>query len=166
MSCTSASTSDSRRALLRALAAGGALVAAGCTPFGLRPEPPEATIDTITLVRVSADGADLGLRLAVRNPNAFSLDIARLDYALAIGERGVANGALARPVRLAASATTLVDADVRVDFTAFRSALDGIARSGQLSYEFSGTAVLSDGTRLPFRRRAELDANKVRGLRS
>jgi LEA14-like dessication related protein len=103
--------------------------------------------------------------MAVRNPNAFPLEVATLDYALAINDKAVAAGALPRGVALAANATTVVDADLRIDFAAFRTAMDGIVRRSTVRYELTGTAVLRDGTRLPFKRGGEIDPLKIRGLR-
>jgi LEA14-like dessication related protein len=151
-----------RRGILCAFA----LALFGCGALGPRPQPPDATVDAITFAQVAADGAQLSLRLAVRNPNAFVLDVAALDYGFAIEERSVAAGKLPRGVRLAASATTMVDTDLRIDFAAFRAAVEGVVQRGKVRYELTGTAVLGDGTQLPFKRNGELDTAKVRGLRN
>ena len=164
MSCTSVSMSRLRLAMRGAFALVVALVVAGCAGMS-RPLPPEATLDSITFARIAPDGAQLSLLLAVRNPNAFPLEVATLDYALTIDEKPVAAGALPRAVSFVANGTTFVDADLHIDFAAFRTAMDGIVRRGTVRYELSGAAVLRDGTRLPFKRGGDIDPTKIKGLR-
>ena len=159
MSCTSVSMSRLRLAMRGAFALVVALVVAGCAGMS-PPLPPEATLDSI-----APDGAQLSLLLAVRNPNAFPLEVATLDYALTIDEKPVAAGALPRAVSYVANGTTFVDADLHIDFAAFRTAMDGIVRRGTVRYELSGAAVLRDGTRLPFKRGGDIDPTKIKGLR-
>ncbi len=161
MSCTSASMSRFAVAVL----SGIAVFVAGCAGMG-RPQAPEATVDAITFTQVGAGGAQLSLRIAVRNPNPFALEVATFDYGLSIEERAVAAGKLARGVRFAANATGFVDVEMQIDFAAFRAAVDGVVRRGQVRYELTGTAVLGDGTRLPFARGGELDSKKIQGLRN
>jgi LEA14-like dessication related protein len=141
----------------RVAAVAAACALAACASLGERPIPPQVSLAAITAGVSTGEGARAHLTFAVYNPNAFDLAVRSLDYQLSVDGRQAAAGALAEPVRLAAGETTKVGLDVRVDLREMGRALDHALRRGQLPYEVSGTLVLADGVRLPFRRADTVD---------
>ncbi len=139
-----------------AAAAAVALLVAGCAGFPGKPIAPKVELAAVRVQSLSAGEVRLAVRLDVDNPNAFALDIARIDAEIDVNGVPLAVATLPAPVSVAAATKT----DVLLELS---SRLDQLARvlartdgSGRMPYTVTGTAVLGNGTRLPFARRGEL----------
>ena len=130
-----------------------ALVLAACATVP-RLAPPEVRSAQARVVVLDFPRVRIGVDLSVFNPNARAIALNGLDVELNVEGIPVARTSLAAPVELAPLDTTQVALDASGHLGA---ALASVARSLDsgnrgLRYEITGTALLADGTRFPFRR--------------
>ena len=130
------------------------VVLGACASVPPRLVAPQVLAAEVRVVVIDYPRVRLAVDLSVHNPNARAIALEALDVALHVEGQPVARTALASPVTLAASSTTLVGLDASGHLGA---ALAGVARSldrggKALRYEIAGTARLADGSQFPFRR--------------
>jgi len=138
-----------------------ALSLAGCASVAQRPLPPDVRLDSVRVSKVSAGDTRLAFRLAVKNPNGYDLVVNELDYAIAVEALPLARGALDTRTVLPAGAETSVELELRTDLVSLSSVLDRVSRARSVHYEATGSALVQDGTRLPFAKRGEIDVGKL-----
>lgn len=133
-----------------------ALLIAACAGLPLKPLPPKVELVGVRIQSLAAPELRLLVRLDVDNPNPFALDVARIDAEVNVNGTQLAVATLPAPVSVAASTTTGVELELRSRLDQLARALERADGSGRMPYALTGTAVLGDGTRLPFARRGEL----------
>jgi LEA14-like dessication related protein len=142
------------------------LLLAGCAGLPGKPLPPKVELVGVRVQSVAAGDLRLAVKLDVDNPNPFALDIARIDAEINVNGTQLAAATLPAPVSIAAAATTAVDLELRSRLDQLARVLERADGSGRMPYAVTGTAVLGDGTRLPFARRGELPVgNWLQGRR-
>jgi hypothetical protein len=133
-----------------------ALLIAACAGLSLKPLPPKVELAAVRVQGLAGGDLRLAVKLDVDNPNPFALDIARIDAEINVNGTQLAVATLPAPVSVAASATTGVELELRSRLDQLARVLERADGSGRMPYAVTGTAVLGDGTRLPFARRGEL----------
>ena len=133
-----------------------ALLIAACAGLPLKPLPPKVELAAVRVQSLVAGDLRLAVKLDIDNPNPFALDIARIDAEINVNGTQLAVATLPAPVSVAASTTTGVELELRSRLEQLARVLERADGSGRMPYEVTGTAVLGDGTRLPFARRGEL----------
>jgi len=146
---------------------GATLVAllAGCAALVPQPLPPTVTLDRVRVTRFAPNDTRLIVALVVHNPNGYELAVSALDAMLALDGEPVLTGSLVAPATLAASADTRIEVEARTGFAAIAAVLDRLARQRSVRYEVTGSAVVQQGLRLPFRKGGELPAGAFLGPR-
>lgn len=137
-------------------AAALALLFAGCEGLPTKPLPPKVELAGVRVVNLAPADLRLAVTLRIDNPNAFALDVAAIDAEIGVNGVKLAGATLPEPVSIAASAITPVQLELRSRVKDLAQALQRADGSGRMPYEITGTAVLGNGTRLPFARRGEL----------
>jgi LEA14-like dessication related protein len=145
-----------RRAAFGAPLLASALLVAGCGGLPTKPLPPKVDLESVRVVSLQPADLRLAVALRVDNPNGFALDVAALDAEIGVNGVRLAGAKLPEPVSIAAAATTAVQLELRSRVRDLAQVLERADGSGRMPYEITGTAVLGNGTRLPFARRGEL----------
>ena len=133
-----------------------ALLFAGCEGLPTKPLPPKVELAGVRVLSLAPSDLRLAVALRVDNPNAFALDVATIDAEIGVNGVKLADAKLPAPVSIAAAATTPVLLEMRSRVKDLAQVLGHADGSGRMPYEMTGTAVLGNGTRLPFSRRGEL----------
>jgi LEA14-like dessication related protein len=145
-----------RSAALAAPLLAFALLVAGCGGLPTKPLPPKVALAGVRVVSLQPAELRLAVTLRIDNPNAFALDVAAIDAEIGVNGVRLAGAKLPEPVSIAAAATTPVQLELRSRVRDLAQVLERADGSGRMTYEITGTAVLGDGTRLPFARRGDL----------
>jgi LEA14-like dessication related protein len=147
----------------RFLAAGGALLAAGCTSGRPKIEPPAITLDAVRVGRIADAKADLSLRLTLVNHNNFALAIERIEFDVTLDGRPAVNGRTVHVDPLPPGGEAKMDLAGRVDAAAVATALMTLGQQLPVPYELSGTLTLKSGTALAFSRKGEIPVMRFEG---
>jgi LEA14-like dessication related protein len=123
------------------------------------PSVPRFALEGLSVKSMSLDEVALGVRLRVRNPNAFALPVGRLDYALALAGAPVARAKGAALASVAAGSSAVVEIPLRVDLASAGRAAADLARGGDVDVGLSGTALVG-GIPLPLERRGRVPARR------
>jgi LEA14-like dessication related protein len=123
------------------------------------PTLPSFQLDGLTVRNVSLSTATLGVRLRVKNPNAFALPAGALDYALALGGSNVAQAQGARIEGVPGGGNAIVEIPVRVDLASAGRVANDLARGGEMDVALTGKANLA-GLPLPLDVRARVPARR------
>lgn len=108
--------------------------------------PPTMSISSIRILKDELINTKLGVELTVRNPNAFALTFAELDYRLYGEGRYWASGCLARPFVVPAGEATRASLYLTMNFTDMsRSLLDQVIRLATVSYRLVGSGRVDTG---------------------
>jgi LEA14-like dessication related protein len=134
----------------------GMLLLAGCQALPGKPVPPRVELAAVRVLSLQPTDLRLAVTLRVDNPNPFALDVAAIDAEIGVNGARFAGATLPEPVSIAASAATPVVLEMRSRVKDLAQVLERAAGTGRMPYEIAGTAVLANGTRLPFARRGEL----------
>ncbi len=129
-------------------------------PFGADGEFPALKIPTIKVdgmrvKQMDLTGADLELKLDIRNPNGFDLLLNSLNYELAVNGKTWARGAGAHTAQIAQKAESSIRIPVSLDFAQIgTSAFRMLSGSKKLNYQLRGKLDL--GSSLPLLQHATL----------
>jgi LEA14-like dessication related protein len=123
------------------------------------PSMPRFALEGLSVRSMTLDEVTLGLRLRVRNPNAFALPVGRLDYALALGGAPVARAQRADLAAVAAGSSAVVEIPLRFDLASAGRAAADLARGGDVDVGLTGTALVG-GIPLPLELRAKLPVRR------
>jgi LEA14-like dessication related protein len=123
------------------------------------PSMPRFALEGLSVRSMTLDEVTLGLRLRVRNPNAFALPVGRLDYALALGGAPVARAQRADLAAVAAGSSAMVEIPLRFDLASAGRAAADLARGGDVDVGLTGTALVG-GIPLPLELRAKLPVRR------
>lgn len=123
------------------------------------PDLPRFAVEGLAVRSVSFDAVEVGVRLRVRNPNAFALPAGRVSYDLALGGARVASVAGAPIAAVAGGASAIVELPVRVNLLGAGRAAAGLARGGEVDVGLTGTAEVA-GLPLPLDLRGRVPARR------
>jgi LEA14-like dessication related protein len=141
------------------------------TPFGILdlplshedtlrlPAVPRFALEGLSIRSMALDEVALGLRLRVRNPNAFALPVGRLDYALSFGGAPVVRAQGAELAGVAGGSSAVVELPLRLDLASAGRAAGDLARGGEVDVGLTGTAVVG-GIPLPLDLRGRVPARR------
>ncbi|MEM8784040.1 MAG: LEA type 2 family protein [Planctomycetota bacterium] len=116
----------------------------GCSSLdGLGVKTPTASVRTMALTDVTAEGFTMDFDVSVTNPNAFALPLSDTTYTVALAGVDAASGSLMPPGAIAGHATDTVRLPVRMTY---QQMLD------------VGRALLDSGGQVPYRFEAQLAA--------
>ena len=133
-----------------------ALLLAGCAGFATRPLPPQVEVTGLRVLSLQPSDLRVRVGLRVDNPNAFALDVAAVDASIAVNGVQLAEATLPAPVTIAAAGISGVELELRTRLEHLVRVVERGDGAGRVPYDVTGTAVLRDGTRLPFARRGDV----------
>jgi LEA14-like dessication related protein len=112
-------------------------------------EKPKVVLQQVNLREVTISGATVVFQVMVDNPNAFGINLSRLNYHVEIGGRAISSGALDQGLKIEANQQSLVELPVPVRYSdIFSSAFEAL-RGGSSSYRVKGSASFGQFT-VPF----------------
>ena len=108
--------------------------------------PPVLVISSMRILKDELINTRLGVDLEIRNPNAFPLAFASLDYRLYGEGRYWASGSLSQPFVVPAVGTTAASLYLTMNFTDMsRSLLDQVIRLAAVNYRLVGAGRIDTG---------------------
>jgi LEA14-like dessication related protein len=120
---------------------------------------PSLRIAGLKVNNLSFSGADLELRMRLRNPNAFGLSLRALDYDFLIDGNRWARGISRRTMSVPRNGTGTIAIPISLDFRQMGGTLYAVLSGDEeLNYNLSG--VLDLGTTLPLLTHAQLPIDK------
>jgi LEA14-like dessication related protein len=123
------------------------------------PKRPEISLDGIHLSNISVMGANLMLKVKVRNPNPFTVDVKRLFCQLDINGNPWFSGAIDKGLSLLEKGESTWDIPLSLNFLELGQSVYSIVKnSGDLNYGFSGSVNIS--TPLPLLEDAALSFDR------
>jgi LEA14-like dessication related protein len=132
------------------------LLAAACVPFGKQFESPEVTLETLRILRVVDNKAELAIGLRVFNPNTYALPVDKVEFEVLVDGRPTVNSRSVRVETLPPKGEAKVELVGRVDIAAVATALMSLGSQLPVDYALAGTITLTDGTALPFARKGRI----------
>jgi len=116
---------------------------------------PVPRVAALQLRQLTLSGASVVLRVALSNPNAFALTLARLDYSFSVNGRRWAQAAVDHPATVAAGTASEIEIPISLDFGSVgRSVIDLL--TGGAAVDYSLTGGMKIGTALPLLPEASL----------
>jgi LEA14-like dessication related protein len=100
---------------------------------------PNFNVHSLHLDKLSLTGADLKLQIAVDNPNAFSLNLAEMDYQFAVNGKSWVSGQAQNAAQLNQKSLGIIDIPISLNFLEMGQSVYQLLSGGnQLNYEFMG----------------------------
>lgn len=100
---------------------------------------PNFSIQSLKLDQLTFSGADLTLRVAVDNPNAFALNLKKMDYQFAVNGKSWISGVSQYVKQVNQKGTGMIDIPISLSFAEVgKSVYQMLTGSSQLNYDFSG----------------------------
>jgi LEA14-like dessication related protein len=132
------------------------LLAAACVSLAPKFEPPQATLETLRILRIADGKADLSLRLRLVNPNNHDLTIDTVEIEVTLDGRPAAESRSIHVDRIPAGGEARIDMAGRVDVSAVATALMSLGSQLPVDYLVKGTATLQGGGVIPFARKGQI----------
>lgn len=114
----------------------GALALAACA--SLRPVPPAVDFRGVALKDVALSGATVDVVLAVKNPNAFGIDIRRLAYSLYADSTLVGQGMPLERLQVPAHDSAMVRLPVSFEYRSLGLVVVQLITQGEVNYRVKG----------------------------
>ena len=128
---------------------------------------PSFSIHSLKLDRISLGGADLKLQIAVDNPNAFALNLDKMNYQFAVNGNSWVKGLSQNVTSLNQKGQGIIDIPISLDFLKMgQSVYQLLTGNNQLNYNFNGdfdvsTSIKQFGTvNLPVKKNGSISLTK------
>lgn len=135
------------------------LLLAGCSAHMTKPEWPQVSVTSITLVDPGLLEQRFRVQLRVQNPNSFDLPIDGINLRLDLNGQQFVTGMSAAPVTVPRFGSAFVEVDAVSTLAAFAGQLEQIVsnKAEAVRYSLSGKVHLSrPSMSLPFNREGEI----------
>jgi LEA14-like dessication related protein len=140
---------------MRTLVATALVLMAGCSSIPKTIEKPEVALQGIDIQKASLTDATVLLKLEVRNPNPFALEVDRMKYGLELNGKSFAQGTMKDGVEIAADGDGEIVVPVRMKYWDLFSQFKDVVKGKVSNYVINGT--LTSGDRdFPFTKKGEL----------
>lgn len=100
---------------------------------------PTVEMEGVGLDRFSFDSVDMRFDLAIDNPNAVGIELARLDWGLAFDGKPFVGGKKRSPTRIDARGTSTLPIPVSVSFAELYETVSSLSGADELPYRFHGS---------------------------
>ncbi len=100
---------------------------------------PTFSVNSLTVDRMNMSGADLLLKVGLKNPNAFSMVLDNLHYTFAVNDQNWAKGIIREPINIKTKDSTSLSIPVTLDFLSMgKTVYEAITDRKPLRYDFDG----------------------------
>ncbi|MBC7743049.1 MAG: LEA type 2 family protein [Bdellovibrionaceae bacterium] len=118
---------------------------------------PQVNITNVDVADVTAKDITLNLKLNIINPNGIPINLKKVNYALQMSGKKIAEGVLNQGVNVPAKGQADVVVPVKFKFNTLDSLVSGLLKKTiSKDYELTGTADLGIIS-IPFTKKGELD---------
>jgi LEA14-like dessication related protein len=124
-------------------------------------------LDALKLIRLGISGAELQLGLRLKNPNAFSMILGRLQYQFEINGKRWASGDTPKEMQVAEKGESLIEIPISLNFLQIGSSVYQLLKGEErLSYQLQGglnlktSLPLLGNVTLPFERLGQIEISK------
>ena len=114
-------------------------------------EPPKVSVKDVRFEQFTWQGGEAVFVLQLSNPNAFSLPLTGIDYALALNGVEVGKGSREQSIKIPAGQNRQVEFPLRLSFVNMASLLPELMSQGAMQYQLRG-AVHLPLFKIPFMR--------------
>lgn len=144
----------------RSLACALLLCLAGCATLR-----PQIVVPEVSLVNIAPLGATLfeqraRVDLRLRNPNDFAIDLAGLDFQLAVNGARLASGVTGEAVVIPRLGESLVSVEVTTTLLDWMRQVEILGKAQEITYDLTGHLHLAHLGRLPFSRSGQFSPGK------
>jgi LEA14-like dessication related protein len=102
-------------------------------------KPPKVSLDELRLENLNLSGAELNLRIEMKNPNAFSMILRRLQYEFKVNEKRWVSGDAMESVNVAEKGEGFIEIPIFISFIELgRSVYQMLSGDKNLDYQFGG----------------------------
>ena len=112
------------------------VVLAACGVIDL--QKPKVQVTSAQYQRVSSKAGRLNTRLAVTNPNSFTLPIKTLNYQLLLNDKEFLSGKTSKGMELAAGEMRQIDIPIDISYQKLIDSLGSAVMTGRISYQLRG----------------------------
>ncbi len=124
------------------------------------PKQPDISVTRIKVNSFDFAGANITLGLEVKNPNAFSVDMSKLDYRLSVGDEEWVRTKMDHAATLAAKGVSEMEVPLQVNFFDMGGMIfNALKAKRPLEYQLQGNMVLD--TPVPFLNNVEVPFDQV-----
>ncbi|MDZ4663009.1 MAG: LEA type 2 family protein [Pseudomonadota bacterium] len=116
---------------------------------------PELKVESVELERVDSKDLLLNVKLHVKNPNSFNLEISQIDYKIIINESAVADSSVTKKYEIPKEGETTLTLPVKFSTTDLIGSALEILVSKKFSYKMAGV-IRHKGMRVPFSSEGDL----------
>ena len=124
------------------------------------PKTPNVAVTHVAIENLSLTGAALAVEMEVDNPNAFGVDLTKLDYNLMVNGKSWAQTKATNVAKLPEKGSTKMRIPVRLSFADMGMALyQTLAQTKPMDYQLNGNMTID--TTLPLLKNVELPLNQL-----
>jgi LEA14-like dessication related protein len=136
------------------------LLVAACASVSQKVETPEVTLESVRVVRIVDNRAEISMGLKLFNPNGYAIAIKGLDYELSLDGRQAATGRTTRVETLPPRGEGKVDLSGRVDVGAIATSMMALGSQIPVNYSLKGTLSIQDWAPIPFSRSGKIPVTR------
>lgn len=127
----------------------------GCSSMPKTVEAPEVAVQSLDVDKATLTDATVLVKLAVRNPNSFSLKMDSIKYGLDLNGKPFASGVLNDGAGLAANGESEIVVPMRIKYWDLYNQFSDLTKHKQNSYNITGL-IKSGGREFPFKHSGEV----------
>lgn len=136
-----------------------ALLMSGCADMI---QKPQVKVVSIRYANITKQSQDVGVRLAIRNPNDFSIPIQKGSANITVEGQRIGKGFIPHAIKLPADGSVRITIPLQMNVALLESDLPEILLEGKVSYIISGKVMVSGRhTYYPFTYKGTIDASQA-----
>jgi LEA14-like dessication related protein len=136
------------------------LLLAACASVAPKIETPEVTLESVRVVRIVDNRAEISVGLRLHNPNDITLAVKAVDYDITLDGRPAMNGHTVRVEPLPARGEGKVEVAGRVDVGAVATALMALGSQIPVPYTLKGTLTMEGWAPIAFSHSGKIPLSK------
>jgi LEA14-like dessication related protein len=136
------------------------LLLAACASVAPKIETPEVTLESVRVVRIVDNRAEISVGLRLYNPNDMALAVKAVDYDVTLDGRPAMNGHTVRVEPLPARGEGKVEVTGRVDVGAVATALMALGSQIPVPYTLKGTLTMEGWAPIAFSHSGKIPLSK------
>jgi len=144
----------------RSVALGASVLLAACASLNPKVESPDVTLESVRVVRIVDNRAEVTVVLRLYNPNDMALPVKSLDYDVTLDGRPAMNGHTTRVEPLPAHGEGKVDIAGRVDVGAVATSLMALGSQIPVAYTLKGTLAMEGWAPITFSKSGKIPVAK------
>jgi LEA14-like dessication related protein len=129
---------------------------AGCSSLPKDFQKPEVALQSLDIDKATLTDATILVKLAVKNPNDYGIDVDAMRYILTVNGKPLAEGRLLEEAKVTANGESVISVPVRMKYWDLFNRFSEMVKGKKSSYEVKGS-LTSDNREIPFERKGEFE---------